>query len=94
MGDRGVAMALAGARWFQLQAAEDAHTTPFWDEHAFDAQRYYNVMCLIYGSNPERYASFLSDGTLPFSRAARCEEEYDRIRRAWHRLLRPYVATD
>jgi hypothetical protein len=85
-------MALAGAYWFRLQAMGNNHTTPFWDEHAFDAQRFYNIMCLIYGSNPQKYASFIGSGQLPIERAGRCPEEYSKISRAWNRLLQPYYA--
>src|SRR5262249_30856938 len=74
-GDEGVSMALSGAYWFQLQSKGE-HKTPFWDEHGFDAQRFYNIVCLIYGSNPDKYAQFVSSGTLPPERAKRCPEEY------------------
>lgn len=88
-GDEGVAMALAGAYWFQLQAKSD-RTTPFWDEHAFDGQRFYNIVCLIYGSNPQKYADFVTSGTLPKDRAERCPEEYAKINKAWEKLLQPH----
>jgi hypothetical protein len=91
MGDEGVAMAESGAYWFQLQAQHGQHDTPFWDEHGFDGQRFYNIMCLIYGSNPDKYAKFVSSGTLPKERAARCPEEYAKIDKAWEKLLSPYV---
>ena len=68
-GDAGVSMALSGAYWFQLQASKSEHQTPFWDEHAFDGQRFYNIMCLIYGSDPTKYSEFVSSGNLPADRA-------------------------
>ncbi len=85
-GDEGVGMALSGAYWFQLQQ-KGGNETPFWDEHAFDGQRFYNIVCLIYGSNPEKYQSFVSSGTLPAARAKRCPEEHVKIGRAWNKLL-------
>lgn len=94
MGARGAQTALTGARWFRLQATQRAGRTALWDEHAADAQRSYNVTCLIYGSDPERYASFTTDGTLPRARASRCEDEYARVHRAWTRLLGPYFFRD
>jgi hypothetical protein len=89
-GDEGVAMALSGAYWFQLQG-QGGHKTPFWDEHAFDHQRFYNVMCLIYGSNAEKYAGFVEAGTLPKERAERCGEEFVKIKAAWEKLLGPHL---
>jgi hypothetical protein len=91
MGDEGVGMALSGAYWFQLQSTKGGHDTPFWDEHAFDGQRFYNIMCLIYGSNPDKYAAFLTNGALPQDRAKRCPEEYTKINHAWQKLLEPYL---
>lgn len=88
-GDEGVAMALSGAYWFQLQSQSE-RKTPFWDEHAFDGQRFYNIVCLIYGSDPAKYADFVSSGTLPKDRAMRCPEEYKKINKAWEKLLQPH----
>lgn len=89
-GDEGVAMALSGAYWFQLQQKNE-HKTAFWDEHAFDGQRFYNILCMIYGSNPSKYQGFVSSGDLPKERAARCTEEFTKISRAWQKLLKPHL---
>ncbi len=90
-GDPGVAMALSGAYWFQLQSQQGANKTPFWDEHAFDGQRFYNILCLIYGSAPEKYGEFVTSGNLPKDRAQRCPEEYKKINKAWEKLLQPHM---
>jgi len=89
-GEKGVAQALAGAYWFQLQS-KSPHKTPFWDEHAFDQQRFYNIVCLIFGSDPKRYGEFVQTGTLPMERAARCPDEYAKIKKAWEKLLQPHL---
>ncbi len=90
-GDPGVAMALSGAYWFQLQSQAGASRTPFWDEHAFDGQRFYNILCLIYGSDPAKYGEFVTSGNLPKDRAQRCPEEYKKINKAWEKLLQPHM---
>ena len=89
-GDDGVGMALSGAYWFQLQQ-KAGNDTPFWDEHAFEGQRFYNIMCLIYGSAPSKYAGFVASGNLPSARAQRCEEEYGKTQRSWEKLLQPHL---
>ncbi|MCE9578404.1 MAG: DUF4344 domain-containing metallopeptidase [Deltaproteobacteria bacterium] len=89
-GDDGVAMALSGAYWFQMQQASSTET-PFSDEHSFDGQRFYNIMCLIYGSDPEKYAGFVANGNLPQERAERCPEEYAHIKKSWEKLLEPFL---
>ena len=92
-GDEGVQMALAGAQWFLLQGSQttDVEKMPFWDEHAFDKQRFYNIICLVYGSNTEKYGGFVTNGHLPEDRAARCPEEFKDISRSWDRLLEPHL---
>jgi hypothetical protein len=90
-GDDGVGLALSGAHWFQLQEKAGTNQTPFSDEHAFDMQRFYNIVCMIYGSNPQKYADFVSSGALPEARAARCPEEYAKIAKAWEKLLQPHL---
>jgi hypothetical protein len=55
--------------------------------HALDAQRYFNMVCWVYGSAPERHAELPADWGLPPERAAGCAEEYRQLRAAWTRLL-------
>jgi len=90
-GDDGVGLALSGAHWFQLQEQAGANQTPFSDEHAFDMQRFYNILCMVYGSDPQKYADFVSSGTLPEARAQRCPEEYAKIAHSWEKLLQPHL---
>lgn len=63
----------------------------FWDEHSLDEQRFYNIVCWIYGKNPEGYAYLVEDETLPAPRAESCPGEYERMSKAWDTLLEPYV---
>ena len=62
------------------------------DEHALGEQRYFNLQCLIYGSNPSRYLTIVTEGDLPEARAKSCPAEARRLDRAWLRLLLPHVA--
>ena len=62
----------------------------FWDRHAISAQRYFNIVCLIYGSDPSEFAEFAKTFRLPPDRAEWCEEEFDYASRASKRLLAPY----
>ena len=66
----------------------------FADEHALNGQRFYNVLCLVYGQDPDAYASWTRDGTLPEERAERCPAEYEQTRAAWQKLLAPYLKAD
>lgn len=87
-GAEGRDAALQGAAWFWINARSPRQRTPFWDEHSLDQQRYYNILCWVYGSAPEAHAPLLGgDWRLPQARAANCPAEYQRMRRAWDALL-------
>ena len=96
-GDEGVQMAMSGAQWFALQMEKEktgAKQMPFWDEHSLSGQRFYNVACLIYGSNPSKFQPMVDNGYLPRPRAQRCPEEFARGKRAWETLLKPHLRLD
>ncbi len=63
----------------------------FADEHALNQQRFYNMVCWVYGSDPDGYADMVSDGNLPEARAERCESEYSQLDRSWSKLLEGHL---
>ena len=92
----------AGRADFALRAAEywasldsgELTTLAFADEHSLTQQRFYSILCLVYGSDPNTYAGLVSqgeDGLLPMSRAVPCEEESRDKRNAWATLLEPWA---
>ncbi len=82
---------LSSAEWFDLEAAEAAEEADMADEHSLDAQRYYNLVCWIYGSDPEYFADLADDWGLPEDRAVRCADELARMSQAWDTLLGPHL---
>ena len=63
----------------------------FWDEHSFSKTRFYDMMCLVYGSDPVKNGGMVGPNKLPVERARRCETEYKRAEHAWLKLIAPYV---
>ncbi|MBK9654677.1 MAG: DUF4344 domain-containing metallopeptidase [Rhodanobacteraceae bacterium] len=61
----------------------------FADEHSLDKQRFFNLVCWVYGSNPEKHEGLVGDDYLPEARAERCPGEYQQIDKSWSRLLEP-----
>lgn len=57
----------------------------YFDEHGLDRQRYYNIICWIYGKDVAARDYFLS--ILPSSRAKRCSSEYLQLKSSWNQLL-------
>ncbi|WP_369958849.1 DUF4344 domain-containing metallopeptidase [Pseudomonas benzenivorans] len=60
-------------------AYEEVHA---WDSHGLDAQRFYNLACLIYGSDPDDLEWVPHITGLPVERALYCDQEYAQVRRA------------
>lgn len=91
MGEKGENAAQAGALGFYyLSEKRQLDDTAFADEHSMDKQRFYNIICWLYGHNPERYSNQVQNGTLPQARAQRCPDEYEKLSSAWKTQLRPY----
>ena len=90
-GEKGANAALAGASALQ-PASTSFDDTDFADEHSLGPVRLFNVACWIYGSEPRKYQWMVAQGVLPEDRAARCPSEYERMSKAWYRLLAPHSA--
>ena len=91
-GEEGRDAALLGASWFQRMAQRSGMDIPFWDEHSLNSQRYFNILCWVYGSDTTAHEALLGrEWMLPPERAERCPTEYDRMSRAWESVLAPHA---
>jgi hypothetical protein len=45
-----------------LEWDESENQSAYWDSHSLEIQRFYNIVCLIYGSDPERFRDMRSSG--------------------------------
>ena len=67
--------------WF-LSAKRDkkqGNTLTFYGEHSLDLQRAYNIVCLMVGSDPEKYKTLAEDTELPEARQDSCVYEWKNI---------------
>lgn len=92
MGEDGVRAVLAAADAFHIEAKQNNNPSgkDFSDEHLLQQQRFYNTLCMIYGSDTTKYRYFVGDKYLPESRAARCPNEYERMAQSWSELLQKW----
>ena len=60
-------------------------------EHGLAPQRYYNLLCMAYGSDPTTFGKAALNGGLPQKRADGCAEEFERLEQAFEKLIRPHV---
>jgi hypothetical protein len=63
----------------------------FADEHGAPAQRFFNLLCTAYGSDPKLFADVVEKGFLPEDRAVGCEREHIQLSHAFRTLIGPHV---
>lgn len=80
------------ADWLLSRSTGAYNLDAYADEHALGEQRYFNLQCLIYGTDPAAFASMVEAGDLTPSRAQGCARETRLATRAWLRLLLPHLA--
>lgn len=91
LGDEGVRAAMAAADSFALESKSNSpNSRSMADEHLLQEQRFYNTLCMIYGSDTNKYAYILQEGYLPKARAVRCPGEFDRTVQSWSNLFEPW----
>jgi len=89
LGDEGIKSILSAAEAFRIEAKSQVKRN-LADDHLLQEQRFYNSLCLIYGSDPDKYSRFVTDKYLPIERARKCPEEYEKMVRSWTELLAPW----
>jgi hypothetical protein len=91
LGDDGVRAVLAAADAFAIESKQSNDSKRnMADEHLLKEQRFYNSLCMIYGSNPVKHSKIVSNGYLPKERAVRCKGEYEKAVDSWVNLLEPW----
>lgn len=63
---------------------------PYWGAHALSIQRYYQIACLLYGSDSVAFARVPAIAGLPHDRAQGCVDEYARANKSIQWLLENY----
>lgn len=93
LGEEGVEAVFAASEAFAIESKRSTGKRNLADEHLLQEQRFYNSLCMIYGSNPTKYSRILTEGFLPKERAVRCPTEYQRTVDSWITLLQPWRKT-
>jgi hypothetical protein len=92
-GDRARAYLFAAAEALNAtwERGQDAGAdVPYWGAHALNIQRFYQIGCLVYGSDPEAYADLPGRIGLPPARAQGCAAEYAQAARSFEWLINTY----
>jgi Putative metallopeptidase len=84
-------VAYLGSKEAQQEMAKAMQTPNFADIHELPSQRYFNLLCMAYGNDPNLFADAVTDWHLPESRAKNCRYEYLRFQYGFETLIGPYV---
>jgi hypothetical protein len=63
----------------------------YYERHGLDEQRAYQIVCLMYGSDPARFKDLADETELPQDRRRSCGWDYDTASRSWDRALAPHM---
>jgi Putative metallopeptidase len=84
-------VAFLGRQQTEQELARNPQAREFADTHGTPAQRYFTVLCMAYGSDPDLFADAISKGHLPEARAKNCHYEYSRFGFGFQELIGPYL---
>jgi hypothetical protein len=85
----------AAKGWF-LSAERDerqGNRLAFYDEHGLDRQRAYQVVCLMVGSDPEKFNELADLARMPEARQETCQGDYSNATYSWDLVLKPHRRT-
>lgn len=90
--DNGADRTISAADMFAFESEDlpsDIQAAEYIDEHSFNLQRYFQTLCLVYGSNPDQYPDLLDEiGKDGLERRKEfCQYNYQITSDNWHYYL-------
>jgi hypothetical protein len=62
----------------------------FYDEHGIDKQRAYNIVCLMVGSDAQKFKLLAEKARMPEERQKTCAFDYSNASWSWNKALEPH----
>ncbi len=82
---------MIGAAWYFDASERTWNESDFASEQSPEAQRFFNYLCIAFGSDPASFKFLIDQNLLPIRRAQRCTGEFYALRLAFARTLLPHV---
>jgi hypothetical protein len=83
----------AAQGWF-LNDRRDRETGEkplYYDEHNLSQQRAYQILCLMVGSDPDRFKGLADEMKMPESRQGSCKRDFTKASSGWETVLKPWL---
>jgi hypothetical protein len=86
-------LAEAAKGWFLAARRDQKSGEPvvYYDEHGLDKQRAYQIVCLMVGSDKDRYKDLARETRLPPERQESCARDYGDAANSWSLLLQSHL---
>src|SRR5262249_35354857 len=86
-------LAQAATGWFISDRRNQARgiELAFYGAHGLDRQRAYQIVCLMVGSDPEKFAQAAEKAKLPKERQRNCRDDYHIASSSWSKALKPHL---
>jgi hypothetical protein len=63
----------------------------FYDEHGLDKQRAYEIICLMVGSDPDKFSDLADKVKMPEDRQGTCQGDYSNASWSWETAFKPHL---
>jgi hypothetical protein len=83
----------AAKGWFMADRRDHAtgDRVAFYDEHQLNQQRAYQIVCLMVGSDADKFKDLATETKLPEERQETCLGDFSNAAYSWDLLLKPYL---
>ena len=85
-------LAQAAKGWFlnDLRDQQTGEKPLYYDEHNLNQQRAYQILCLMVGSDPDKFKSLADEMKMPESRQKTCKRDFAKTSASWGAVLKPW----
>jgi hypothetical protein len=89
--DRVLVEAAKGWYLADLRDKKTGEKAEYYDAHGMNLQRGYQIICLMVGSNPEKFKELADIAKLPEERQQSCKGDFTFMAWSWETLLKPHL---
>jgi hypothetical protein len=86
-------LAQAAQGWFlnDRRDQEIGEKPLYYDEHNLSQQRAYQILCLMVGSDPDRFKGLADQMKMPETRQHTCKRDFAKTSEGWQTVLKPWL---
>jgi hypothetical protein len=86
-------LAQAAQGWFlnDRRDQEIGEKPLYYDEHNLNQQRAYQILCLMVGSDPDKFKGLADQMKMPETRQRSCKRDFAKTSEGWQTVLKPWL---